>query len=844
MLPTVGSPLNYSATSRKGSRTSCNPKSFVVKEIRSSLFLATSIIEDDASDEYHPMVDGYSRKNTINFECGRLKYSRVKGEWSLVHRPIPTPENSAQISRKRRIPDAMVIASLWPTSMQKHSVPPIDRKVKCSRCTNSKRKSKESDSLQSNASNGKVLDGEKDTLYEVANNFDIVCNDEVDNKTVQAAIPASMESRSKQRIPLESLPVSPPIELVRCILNGAEFISMMNGAIRDVESSIRNMANDAKGKIHDDKTTFKSKVHFWSRRMTKNLEQRSINLQPMIVALLAPTIGTNSQIMKQSSLSSLNTDKSNDTYFDRSSLETVMLEFIDECIRFAHIYTMDVISSWSPSWQVRANLLPEKVDSIIEDENRTSFKTGRKSSSTSRFMTNSVEKGSESYKGDVESVPFEAIKTIQEFVRECLTEVCEDMGKSNPIVVGGRKCSSITKEESSATTDSRILSEAPKRNTSRRSKTFALLTKKESVLEKQTQKRMKHSRSIPPAPSVLENTATGISRKTGIQTGTAYSESGSKRKRWDCSTSKLKRDLRDTAPKIGVRKEKDTYNCLDKCEIGPDKEKISPNSLYLFFERKRKRNKKKRTYETLSVDDNQARIGDSAFDDDGQQDEYEDLNRIPSPGAMSHADEMPMNTFVQFESRRSGESSIISAGRITDGQEYWHETGRHQSKPIDSLHELSKAPQSIPASHRSSNIISVGNEIHSRSTVTNSSDENSIGDDCLHRRTQRNNPNKAEWSINTGNEKKINQSYRDEECMKSGQAILHEKPTEVENDDFKGPRTKKDQEKESTNKTLKEDLSNGKSYERALKVAPSLPWVNLTHIVSISHCDSFFQFGI
>mmetsp|Transcript_50716 Transcript_50716/g.57427 ORF Transcript_50716/g.57427 Transcript_50716/m.57427 type:complete len:185 (+) Transcript_50716:966-1520(+) len=99
----------------------------VVKEIRSSLSIARSIIEDNVNslDDYSSTttttgtsIDGHPITSTIRFECGRLKYSHVKEEWSIRHKNV---DNMAMASSTSSSPllqqyNSKTIASLWKIS--------------------------------------------------------------------------------------------------------------------------------------------------------------------------------------------------------------------------------------------------------------------------------------------------------------------------------------------------------------------------------------------------------------------------------------------------------------------------------------------------------------------------------------------------------------------------------------------------------------------------------------------------------------------------------------------------------------------------------------------------------
>lgn len=921
MTSSVDSPHPKPILRRKSSSASCNASSVVIKEIRSSLFLATSIIEDDVPDDYSPMIDDHRYRSTVHFECGRLKYSHVKGEWSILHRPIRACEDNLQKSNTSKNAVAMVIASLWPVPVPKQYV-----------AHNAKRTKKNPQSIQINElstklerrqhsrKRRKLLNDEDDIVYDIDDDcFGSIDNSEVDHNMVQPATSGSILSSSTPRVGLEDQPTLPPIELVRCLFNGAEFIAMMNCARREVETSIHKKNDDTDvnskrvnkktGNWHAEKAVSYSKARFWSRRMTKNLKQRSINLQPMIVALAAATIDANLPSSKPSPLPSINIADKNDSNIDMSSLEINMLEFIDECIRFAYAHTLDLIAPWSSCWQMRTNLRSEQVETIIKDENHSLSVANTTSSTKCRVMSRLDQKGIKkcdgSYNNKKENtafISFDAITTIQEFVTACLAQPREDIVRSKTSMTSStistfNNCD--TSREYNNDNYYRVLSPAPKRTkVSRRSKIFtrepadslaatctnrnqdslssatkhlSTFTKKEPLLEKQRHRRVNHSRHIfPPSPSVLENTAAVTSQGKGRLSQTTRSGSLS---------VQMTRNRRRTREKTKtIKKDHDTNDpgCYKTCEVGLEKEKMSPNSLYELFDKKRKHNINQIPQEIFCTDGSGKKTGDSLShaSSSPKKQEVKDCNTMRSLETTRQSDETLKSSLMCFESR-VGKSDVLWVGGETEEDEgNRHQNEKQQYMPIDSLHKLSKSSRSIPVTNRSSGASSLRNKSLSECTNRSSSDNCYYEKaDFVESQAPENKSLNPEWEAKTGKPQNLGESIQVKECFKAAKGYSHKGRVKVKEDpiddvitnskmvpqaiDFKetsdekndnndksvdgSPNCRMNLEEVSANSNSNEDVPNLKGNYAALGEASSLPWVGLTHIVSTNLLRYFSQ---
>lgn len=897
-----------------------------MKEIRSSLFLATSIIEDDVPDDYSPMIDGHRYRSTVHFECGRLKYSHVKGVWSILHRSIHTCEDNMQKSNTGKNPVAMVIASLWPVPVPKqYAAHSANRTKKTPQSIHINELSTKLEIRQNSRKRRKLLNDEDDIVYDIDDDCcGSIDNSEVDHNMVQPATTGSMLSSPTPRVWLEDQPTLPPIELVRCILNGAEFIAMMNCARREVETSIHKKNDDVDvnskrvnkntGNYHDEKAVSYSKARFWSRRMAKNLKRRSINLQPMIVALAAATIDANLPSSKQSPIPStidanlpsskpsplpsiVMADK-NDSNIDKSSLEIIMLKFIDECIRFAHIHTLDLIAPWSSCWQMRTNLRSEQVETIIKDENcslsvaDTTFAT--KYRVMSRLDQKGIKKCDASYKNKKENtafISFDATTTIQKFVRACLEQPREDIVRSKMSMMSStispfNNCD--TSREYNNDNYHRVLSPAPKRTkVSRRSKVFtrepadslaatctkrsqnslssatkhlSTFTKKEPLLEKQRQRRVKYSRHIfPPSPSVLENTTTVISQGNGRLSRTTRSGSLS---------LQMTRNRRRTREKTtAIKKDHDTNDpeCDNTCEVGLEKEKMSPNSLYELFDKNRKQNKNQIPREIFCMDGSDKKAGNSfSHASSPKKQEVKDWNTMRSLETTRRSDETLKSSLMCFESR-VGKNDVLWVGRETEDEVNRHQNEQQQNMPIDSLHKLSKSSQSIPVTNRSSGASSLRNKSFDESTNRNSSDDYySEKIDSIESQAPENKSLNPEWEAKTGKAQNLGEFIQVKEFFKAAKGCFHKGRIEVNEEsiddvitnsemmaqavEFKETYDEKNDnndksvdgsqnccmnpEEVSTNSNSNEDVPNLKGDCVALGEVSSLPWVSLSHIVS------------
>ena len=897
MLSSADAPRSKPTLRRKSSSFSdADASSVVIKEIRSSLFLATSIIEDGVPDEDFLICDGNNCKRTVYFECGRLKYSHVKGEWSILHRPLRAHEGNKQKSGADKSPIAMVIASLRSISAQKQSIPPIEKRTK--KNFRNKHKSQSSTGAESRqpSRNRRKLSGDDDGIGNYVDvHFRTTHNDEVCD-VIRSATIGSMLSSSTPTGYLEEHPISPAIDLVRYLLNGAEFISMMKCARWEVESSIRKIKDDIgvngrrmnktkiKGKHFDDRPSFYSKARFWSRRMTKNLKQRSINLQPMIVALVASTIGTNSPPSKPSPLSSLNSARTNDCNFNASSLETIMLKFLDECIRFAHLHTLDLIAHWSPCWQVHASLRSEKVDSIVDAENLSSSIADNTSSTTCTFMSKLVQNGNKKYDGDnksnIEAISFEAITTIHEFVRACLGNPREDILQSNPNIASlngnaSKDCSDVSYR--------RALSEVSKRGiTSRRSKVFTrepadslvatgmkrnqnivssatkqtpTYAKKDSLLENQRHKRMKSSRHISPS-SVLENTATVILQKNGRSIRTTRSDSVNNRKLSDSLPPQIIRNQCKKIEKYGsMKKEHDTHNIgfHNKSELRSEMEKMSPNSLYQFFEKRRKINEI--PGEIFDMDDNDKQTGDSIIHaSPPKQHESKYLNRMPNPGTTSQSDGISNMSLMGFESRL-GKNCIDLFGKGIKNQAKWNYDEMQRNNPVDSLYSISKASPPFPAFDLSLGVTSTGSKTSGESLIRNSSDDSAVNPYYVESQGQRKKLNAPELKVEEHLEAakaffhegliKVKEEPKDDASSQNAiisQDIAHDEKHHDNEESLKESRQHWNiLDQVSADDILNQGISDLKGDFKAPESSTGLPWVILSHIVSIHILRCFWS---
>jgi hypothetical protein len=840
----------------------------------------------------------------------------VKGKWSILHRPIRACEDNSQKSNTSKNAVAMVIASLWPVPVPKQCVAHNAKSVKKSIHINEL--STKLEIRQHSRKRRKLLNDKDDIVYDIDDDcFGSIDNSEVDHNKIQPATSGSILSSSTPRVGLEDQPALPPIELVRCLLNGAEFIAMMNCARREIETSIHIKNGDAdvnskrvnknKGNWHDEKAVSYSKARFWSRRMTKNLKQRSINLQPMIVALAAATIDTNLPSSKPSPLPSINVADKNDSNFDVSSLEIIMLEFIDECIRFAHAHTLDLIAPWSYCWQMRANLRSEQVESIMKDEKHSLSVADTTSSTKCRVMSRLDQKGITKCDGsynnkneNIAFISFDAITTIQEFVRACLAQPQEDIVRSETSMTSST-ISTFNNCDTSREYDNdnyhRVLSPAPKRTkVSRRSKVFSrepadslaatctkrnqdslssatkhlsTFTKKEPLLEKQRHRRVNHGRHIfPPSPSVLENTATVTSQGNGRPSQTTRSGS--------LSLQMTKNRRRTREKNKTIKKDHDTNDpgCYKTFELGLEKEKMSPNSLYELFDKKRKHNRNQIPREIFYTDGNGKKTGDSPSHSSApKKQEVRDWNTIRSLETTRLSDETLKSSLMCFESRVRKSDVLLVGGETEEDKGNRHQNEKQQFMPIDSLHKLSKSSRSIPVTNRSSGASSLRNKSLSKST-----NRSSLYDcyyekvDVIESQVPENKSLNPEWEAKTSKQQNLGESIQVKECFKATKGYSHKGRIKVKEDSiddvittskmepqaigFKetsdekndnndksvdgSPNCRMNLEEVNTNSNSNEDAPNLKGNYAALGEGSSLPWVGLSHIVS-THLRRYFS---
>lgn len=875
MLSSVNSPQPKPTLCRNNSSTCNDSISVVIKEIQSSLFLATSIIEDDTHDDYSSIIDGHHCENTVHFECGRLKHSRVKGEWSILHRPICTCDDDILKSSTYKNSVAMVIASIWPLSVPNQNVTHSGRRTKKNNRSIYKKISTKKLKMRQNNKMRRKLPNEDCVSYDVGDNFfDSVNNDETDHKMAQPTTKESLLQSSRAKVQSEGKLTLPPIELVRCLLNGAEFISMMNYARREVETSIQKRADDdnvnskrmntSTENSHDEKTFLFSKAQVWSRRVTKNLKQRSINLQPMIVALVAAVIGANSQLYIA---------ETNGSNIDTSSLEIITLRFIDECIRFAHLYTLDYISRWSSCWQIRTNLRSEKVENI-EDENPSLSIAGTKSPTKSRVMSTFDQNGKDrncdqKYKIKKEYLASNllgAMTTIKDFVRECLAQPWDDMSTMGSTETPFNNY--YTNKKYSNDNHHQHHSKLLKRyKVSHRSKVFryepadSLATtctkpyqstnlsgtkhqltsmKNDPLLEKQRQRRVKHNLHVyAPSLSVLENTTTTILQGKGRPTRTTRNDSASKRKWSDSLSEQTKRTRQNAREKKVLNKEHDTYivGYHNICEVGSDEEKASHNSLYEFFDK----NQDEIEREIICMNSRDNEGGPRSLG-----------TTRPGEGRLK-------SSFMCFEAR-VGKDDSICVGEEIGNEKKCRQNEQQLNKPVLALHNCSETLRAVPTTHRYLSTLSCDKN-NSNETTNPSSDNNSVKTDIVDRKAL---VNKQHNPI-TDNLRKLG-FIKVKECVKVTKGCCHTGPIKVEKEttdhvttndaeeSVQALQSKDKCDKKHDNDELVDRSSDSwlnpknNSFDKngnaddlhtkadwsAIQGASSLPWVTLSHIGHIS----------
>ncbi len=747
-------------------------ESSIVEEIRLALFLATSIIKDEVPNQCASISNGQNCINTVQFKCGHLKYSHVSGEWSILHKPIPRCEDNMDKSGVSEHPRAMKIASLRPVSSHKYSISQNETLEKVGTRRSHNTKSAKETKGQQHKRKCRILSGDE-------------------NGNVAQSIVGSMLPLSS---PLKSKPVSPPIELVRCLLNGAEFISMMQCARQYVESSMRN------GKqLNRRKSGMGSEAGSWLRR---NPKESPIDLQSMVIALLAPAIRASQPSSKASPLSSLNVSNTIGFHHDSLSLETIILRFIDECIRFAHSHTCDLISQWSPYWQVKTNLLSTKVLLIADDENRSCLPP---SFTQYDFMSKLVRNGNNKHDGNKKrnlgNSSYDSIASIHEFVRTCFEEPSKAMLHRNSVIGSSTEIERnprVSSKELNDASHRHKVSEGPKGHSdSRRNKIrnrqpadslFTIVERnyadissarkkipaykrKGSFVEMQRYQQLKRSRHLSPT-SVLENTSTATlqGKPTRII---------DKVKQRDYSSPKMRRRRCKSSERSGsMKKEHDMHKFKPRFE----KEKMSPHSLYNFFETKECKSHRAKFY--AGHTSNEAK-GRSIQTLPSQQDDTKDGYSMTNAGKTTQPDGVSRDLLMQLE-------SAIDKGNVSSAREgnfvvraSIHKNERKQKGSNGSLHCLAESRSPLPSLDLSPDAVALGSE---------------------------------------GN--KI--------CKNSdGKSDSIEIPEEfVSSDEYRDHGNEADQ---AISDKLSEKVSNLEDESKTEDVDYNLPWVNLSHIVSALH---------
>ena len=615
MLPAVDSPLSKPFF-RRNTGVSCNTIGVAIKEIQSSLALATSII-DGTSDTYFSMIDGHRCKSTIYFKCGRLKYSHVKEEWSILHRPIHACNNTMKNTATSHHSIAMVIASICPVSAPTQYVvhSTTEESNMNTRIAQARRLSKNLERRHCN-----LNEDEYETYAIDTGGSGGMNNIEVDHKKIQSTRAGSIPPSSTPKAWLEGQPTPPPVELVRHLLSGAEFISIMSCARRQVETSIQKTKDDVEvnnTEINEsmendnEKSVFFSKTRFWSQPIVRNLKQGEAKLQATIVSLVQAMINASSSSSKPPPSPIIFAEK-NDCKIKNPPLAKT-LKFIDECIHYAHFHTMELIADWSASWEIRTNLLSEKIETVVEDESKSSSERNT-TFCTKSFCTKCVvmsklaQKGDRNYDRDshskkevAASVSLDTGTTIQEFVKACLAQPWEDIVQSNTRRIGlfqtpfsdcdMRKVSNIYNYN-------RSLDPEPKRiKVSRWSKvanrepadslastcakqkhnTPAGFAKNEPLVVKKRRRRVRNGLHIAcRLPSVLEDTTRTVLRGRSRPIRTNRKDPIDKRNWSDSPTSEIPRTRVRTSDKSTKANKKQITN--DNCDVRIEKEKMLVNS--------------------------------------------------------------------------------------------------------------------------------------------------------------------------------------------------------------------------------------------------------------------------
>lgn len=820
-----------------------------IKEIQSSLSRATSITEDgvhEVPDDYSSMIDRHCCKSTVRFECGRLKWSRVKREWSVVHRPTRTCEDNIKKSSACKKPVRRVIARLWPSSVPKQYVVHNRQKTKeITQKTHNMKLSTATERRQTSPKRRKLSNNEE-KIDDVDHHFDSIDNGELDCNVVRSADTGLMLPSATPRAYSEGEPISPPIKLVRCLLNGAEFISIMNCARLEIEASEQEQKDDIDN-INSKKLKKTVRKRYGEKaglRSKARICPRSIDLLPMINALAAATMGKKTPSAKPSALSSSSIiiTESNDGNIDKSSFEKNVLNFIDECIQFAHTYTLELVAPWLSCWQMRTSLA-----------DTTSFTT---CSVMNTLDQNGSKHRDQNYSSNATFISMDAITKIQEFVRACLAQSQDDILQLNAVTMGFTTNTSTDSEirrgysnpnydcvlsqapnQSNTTCRKKVFSQEPadslvaacmkgsKTTLSVAKKSLSACVRKHTLMDKQRQRRGKYSSHISTLPSVLENTATLIVQGKGRSTQTIRSNSSSRKRKYPDSLSpQIKRDKGRALGKNETFQENFNHDgwYYNMSEV-ESKDRMSPNSLYKFFDKKRNRITIKVPRDISCMD-----VGDRK------------QNHALSPQQQETKKWNPTHSLKMSQLEQSLQNSVCCKMRMDKN---------------DSLHRLSKQLRPIPATSQSLGVVSPGSESYSESMNTN--EDNFLNADYIKRQASVNKARIPEQEAKSGKTHSLSKFSQIEECLgpHRGLVKVDEKKLDISstneamsqstmcknNLDRKGRSDnlliKRSQECSITPDDARTDYNlnqqpNPKGNDISREAASGLPWVRLSHIVS------------
>lgn len=866
MLSSIDSPHQQHTFRKSAPYNACR----VAAEIQ-SLVRDMPIIENDASDE-------------VNFVCGRLKYSNAKREWSILHR-------STRASGNSNYAGIVNIASLWPVSVivPKKDINCTEGKGKISTKSSIDRSSLNLERQQNNRECKNLLNQEDQIGRSSKKDcFDSIVSNEIDCNMVKTVSSATLRAR-------ECHQTSPPTELVRRLLNGAELISIMNCVRQDVKNSAyknnnnaiidaENMQRNARSNC-DEEIILSARASHRSRRKTGSQSQRRCNLKSMIVELAQAMIGENSKSSKPSPLSSSIVAEPKDNNMNLPSKHRNVLRFIDECIRYTQVHTLELVAPWSSSWEMRTNLRSLKVETSFNDENCSSpvrdSLSSAKSTFTSMLHRNDYERCERKCRnknGNSISFSNATISKIRDFVKACLAHTLEegntlgsheaninfdDSGKEciNDSLSGliGTKVSKRNKIVTCEPADS-LAATSIKSTPSPKSKHTLSFTKKEKRLEKQGRKRTKYNRyTSPPSSSVLESTAK-VSLEKSKLTQPTRNISWRKRKNSDLSSLEMKRNKRRTREKNNTTKKehnKHDLNCPNIHEVVSDTDSMPPTSLLEFFETKRKQSESmtERGIVYLNgVNENKVRNKDVRVLSP-QKHKGRDHDTFCGPQIMRRSDGSSRVPPRHCETRVS-KKDVLRLGNNR------FETTEQEHESTDSLHRLSKTSGSIRDTHRSSYTVSLRNKSSSESNKRRLSNSlESMNDAFIEGQDLEN------TSYKTKNEAKVDKAQNSiplveispcfetsNDFSRMGCTRDQEKPTPdaLSKDEIKSQIIRKNNEiferiDISTNSGTYSDKFNSnddskdfinQSGNRIITVAGSfgLPWVRLSHIVSTYKC--------